>query len=592
MDQRMLLAVVLSIAVIFGYYLLFPPAPPEKQAPQAPPAQNAQQGGPADQRAEDAREEAGTSAALTQTAQPAQPLASAPQTPEQAARRRVEVDTPRYTALFDTRGARLVSLKLKRYKEGKAFINWGDIIPPLRRYLEKPELDPEATMEMVSDELSRVDPLDVEIAGEPKLSGELRRINFSIDRERVNIPGEGGQAERLVFEGKTKGGLTLRKVLTFQPDSYVIGYELQVINYSQQTQLLRVVSLLGEGPDSGGGKGNIRSFYGPIFREDGSVDTEDPDDVGERLIVRSPQWVGITANYFITAVAPESRVDHAEFRSQKPTGARKDDSVVAYYGLELPAVRLRPGNMITGSSRLYFGPKQIQELERFGNGLEDSIQQTFDWLSPLAAVLLWILHWFYSYTGNYGVSIVLLTVVVRVTLFPLTYKGMVSMKRMSKLQPRMKAMREKYKDKKDKEKMNKEMMDLYKRHKINPLGGCLPILVQMPIFFALYSALLSAIELRHAPFMWWIADLSAMDPLYITPLLMGGTMFLQQRLTPTAMDPTQQKILMFMPLIFMVFMFSFPSGLVLYWLTSNILSIAQQLIINRVTVPELAEQQS
>ncbi|MEE8396386.1 MAG: membrane protein insertase YidC, partial [bacterium] len=189
-----------------------------------------------------------------------------------------------------------------------------------------------------------------------------------------------------------------------------------------------------------------------------------------------------------------------------------------------------------------------------------------------------------GFSGNYGVAIIMLTVVVRVGMFPLTYKGMVSMKRMQKIQPRVVAMKEKFKN--DRERQNKEMMALYKRYKVNPLGGCLPIALQLPIFFALYSSLLGAIELRHAPFMFWIADLSAKDPLYVTPILMGATMFLQQKLTPTAMDPTQQKILQFMPLIFLVFMINFPSGLVLYWLTSNTLSILQQLIINRIKVPE------
>ena len=181
-----------------------------------------------------------------------------------------------------------------------------------------------------------------------------------------------------------------------------------------------------------------------------------------------------------------------------------------------------------------------------------------------------------------------LAIPLQVTLFPLTYKGMVSMKRMSKLQPKMKEIREKYK--KDKEKINQEMIGLYKRYKVNPLGGCLPIALQIPIFFALFAALSGAVELRHAEFFGWIKDLSTADPLFITPLLMGGSMFLQQKMTPTSMDPTQQKIMMWMPLIFMVFMFNFPSGLVLYWLTSNTLSILQQLVINRVKIPDLVEK--
>jgi YidC/Oxa1 family membrane protein insertase len=220
-------------------------------------------------------------------------------------------------------------------------------------------------------------------------------------------------------------------------------------------------------------------------------------------------------------------------------------------------------------------------MQKFGNGLEESLDLTLD---LLAQPMLALMRWFHSFTGNYGVAIILLTIVVRVLLFPLTYRGMLNIKRMQKLQPRMVALREKFKG--DKERLNKEMMAMYKKHKMNPLGGCLPIALQIPIFFALYSALLGAIELRHEPFMLWITDLSAQDGLYVSPLLMGASMLLQQKLTPASVDPTQAKIMMWMPVIFTFFMLSFPAGLVLYWFTSNTLSIVQQVLINRINVPE------
>lgn len=575
MDKRLFLAVLLSIGVIFGYYTVFPPAPPQERQPEQPaPATQ-----PAQQQA--AVRQDGPQSPAPQAKPPARPAAPRVQA------RPVVVETPRYVARIDTRGGRLVSFKLKHYKVGKEIINWGDIIPPLRSYLSKPAFDPGENMEMVKNELREVDMLDVAFAEDPRLTLQVRNIVFAADRERVRIAEETDRAERVVLTGKTKEGLTIKKILTFQPDSYIVDYEVQVINYSGAPMQLRVVNLFGEGPDSGAGGGNIRSFYGPIFREDDSVDTEDPDDIGEKLIVRAPQWLGITANYFITAAAPESRIDHALFRSTRLISTDGEERWAVTYGMELPAVLLNPDNMISGKMRLYLGPKQASELEKFSDGLEESIQQTIEMLSPLSNGLLAILHWFQGFTGNYGLSIILLTMLVRIALFPLTYKGMVSMRRMSKLQPKMKALREKYG--KDKERINREMMAMYKRYKINPLGGCLPILVQMPIFFALYSALLSAIELRHAPFVAWLTDLSAMDHLYITPLMMGASMFLQQKLTPTSMDPAQQKILMFMPLIFMIFMFSFPSGLVLYWVTSNILSILQQVIINRAHIPDLVD---
>jgi YidC/Oxa1 family membrane protein insertase len=223
-------------------------------------------------------------------------------------------------------------------------------------------------------------------------------------------------------------------------------------------------------------------------------------------------------------------------------------------------------------------------MEKFGHRLDDSLDLTLDFL---AAPMLAMLRWFNSFLHNYGLAIILLTIVVRVVLFPLTYKGMVSMKRMQKLQPKMTSLRERFKD--DRERMNREVMELYRRHKVNPLSGCLPILLQIPIFFALYSALMGAIELRHSPFAGWITDLSQHDGLYILPLLMGASMFVQQKLTPSSLDPTQAKIMLWMPIVFTMFMFNFPAGLTLYWFTSNLLSIAQQAIINRVQVPEFAD---
>ena len=210
-------------------------------------------------------------------------------------------------------------------------------------------------------------------------------------------------------------------------------------------------------------------------------------------------------------------------------------------------------------------------------------------LEVLAGPLLDLLRFIYGLVGNYGVAIIILTIIVRLVLFPLTYKGMKSMKRMQQLTPRMKKLQEKYKN--NKEKLNKEMMDLYRKNKVNPLGGCLPLLLQIPVFFALYSSLSSAVELRHAPFIFWISDLSQPDGLGITPLLMGVSMYIQQKMTPQTamMDSTQAKIMQMLPFIFTVFSFTFPSGLTLYWVTSNVLSIAQQQIINRIKTPEMQD---
>lgn len=638
MDQRMFLALALSMAVIFGYYTLFP--------------QDSRQKPPADETAGRERAalerlgqgevgEATSAAAAPRTAGPGSEPAA------EATARRISVETPRYRALFDTRGARLVSLQLKNYRRDKELIDWADVIPPLRAFIDKDRSDPEALVEMVKNQLGIAEPLSMEFKGDRALSLEFRDKVFSVDRERVTLEEGDDAPATLTFVGRASNGLTLKKRITFHAESYAIDVELEVINYGTRPLPLEMVTLFGEGPVSSG-DGNIRSHFGPIYFENGEVETEDPDDVAEGLPIPDPDWVGITANYFLSAAAyqpqpsilssiggevslgqdgsnvqrvvvtPEggepraflvpllrnkvlvkngqtveagealavTRVARAEFRAEKAAIPGEDSQWVSYFGMELPRFELDPNKMYSQpiKFRLYLGPKKSSELEKFGSGLEEAITQTFDWLTFLADPLLAMLHWFNGFSGNYGVAIIMLTVVVRVGMFPLTYKGMVSMKRMQKIQPRVVAMKEKFKN--DRERQNKEMMALYKRYKVNPLGGCLPIALQLPIFFALYSSLLGAIELRHAPFIFWIADLSAKDPLYVTPILMGATMFLQQKLTPSTMDPTQQKILQFMPLIFLVFMINFPSGLVLYWLTSNSLSILQQLIINRIKVPE------
>ncbi|MDH4226010.1 MAG: membrane protein insertase YidC, partial [Deltaproteobacteria bacterium] len=240
-----------------------------------------------------------------------------------------------------------------------------------------------------------------------------------------------------------------------------------------------------------------------------------------------------------------------------------------------------PGKQIITRYKLYMGPKETDELEKFGNRLEESLDLS---LKALSMPLLAMLQWFYGLAGNWGVAIILLTLVVRVVLFPLTYKGMVSMKRLQKLQPKVTALKERLKN--DKDKFGKELMGLYRKHKVNPLNGCLPMLLQIPIFFALYSALMGAIELRHTEFFGWITDLSAKDGLYILPVLMGASMFFQQKMSPPPADALQAKMFQFLPLILTVFMLNFPSGLVLYWTVSNLLSILQQVVINRAHIPE------
>ncbi|MBI4082162.1 MAG: membrane protein insertase YidC [Candidatus Lambdaproteobacteria bacterium] len=561
MDIRTTLAVVLSVAVIAGYYLLFAPAPPAPPpAEPRPPAEAAPPARPA-----------GISAAPTPALPAARPTAA----------RLVRVETPLYAAEFDTLGGALVSLQLKRYLVGKPQTDWGDLIPWLRQYIDKPKFEPGATVQMVRRELPDAAVFGVRFAEDAERGRALARLVFAADRDSLVLGGQGAKAATLALTATGPDGLSVVKTFTFHADSYVLDFEQQVLNYGRKPLQLRVQTVFGEGPRSYDDASSV--FSGPMYREEKKVRTEKSKSIEGQLVVRNPDWLGITDPFFLTAVSPLSQISHAFYWAAKvPLAGSQEEHWSAAYAVELPQVLLEPGSQIRSTYKAYFGPKEVGEMTRFGNGLEQSQDLTLDFL---ARPLLAMLRWFYGFTGNYGVAIILLTIVVRVGLFPLTYRGMLSMKRMSKLQPKVQALREKFKN--DREKLNREMMGLYKRYRINPLGGCLPILLQIPVFFALYSALLGAIELRHSPFIFWLNDLSSKDALYVTPLLMGVSMVIQQRLTPSTLDPIQQKMMQWLPLVFVVFMFNFPSGLVVYWLTSNLLSIAQQLILNRVQIPEL-----
>lgn len=282
------------------------------------------------------------------------------------------------------------------------------------------------------------------------------------------------------------------------------------------------------------------------------------------------KWLGLDTRYFVMALVPGA---------EQNTGAQlvTDDS-------RAPAVR---GSLVFPtegkkelviSTKVFFGPKELQSLRSVDPILEDTID--FGWTSVIAVPILHALKWLYAFVHNYGLAIIILTFLIKMMLFPLTYKSMKSMAKIAKLQPQLNALREKYKD--DREKLNSEMMNFMKTNGYNPVGGCLPILIQMPIFFALYRVLFNSMELYQAPFALWIHDLSSPDPFFITPVLLCGLMFLQQKLSPnTSTDPMQQKMLQFMPVIFGVFMLLLPAGLNIYMVVNSAVSIAQQYFLNR-----------
>lgn len=281
-------------------------------------------------------------------------------------------------------------------------------------------------------------------------------------------------------------------------------------------------------------------------------------------------WSSFADKYFMAALVPGQSADVFEISS---------DNGIVNQTFSSQNYTANTNSTTTLNITYYFGPKDVDVLAEIGSGLEHSVD--FGWFSFFANPLFHFLKFIHSYVPNWGLSIILLTVLIKLVFWPLTDKSYSSMKAMQTLQPEMLKLREKFKN--DKMRMNQEIMELYKKHRLNPAAGCLPMIVQLPVFIALYNVLLNAVDLRHAPFVFWISDLSVKDPFYITPLVMGGTMYIQQKLTPTAanMEPMQQKMMQFLPVVFTFLFLNFPAGLVIYWLVNNLLTILQQLIIKK-----------
>jgi YidC/Oxa1 family membrane protein insertase len=311
--------------------------------------------------------------------------------------------------------------------------------------------------------------------------------------------------------------------------------------------------------------------FGPAtFAQDKLTEEKIKDLAGQGKSYSAPQWSGFADKYFLSAVmAQGGSITSAAVRST-PRGILENT-------ITAPELSLNPGETKAVAYRLYFGPKDLDILKAQGNSLERAID--LGWFAMLAKPLLQSLKFFYKYVHNYGIAIIIITVILKIIFYPLTHSSYKSMKEMQKLQPKMAELREKFKN--DRDAMNKAIMELYQTHKVNPVGGCLPMIVQIPVFFALYKALMFSIELRHAPFMLWIQDLAGKDPYYVTPIIMGITMVIQQKMTPSQMDPMQQKMMMALPVVFTFMFLNFPSGLVLYWLVNNVLTIIQQYYINK-----------
>ncbi|MBW0447939.1 membrane protein insertase YidC [bacterium M00.F.Ca.ET.228.01.1.1] len=380
----------------------------------------------------------------------------------------------------------------------------------------------------------------------------------------------------LSLESPVKGGLKVIKTYTFTRGSYVIGVDTKIQNVGTTPVSPSVYMELVRDDQPVETPRFSHTFIGPAVYTDqhhfqkmtfGDID-KNKEDYAKQA---DNGWIAMVQHYFASAWIPQQGV-------KRDIYVEKIDPALYRVGVKQPVAAIAPGQTVDVSARLFAGPEEERMLEGIAPGLE--LVKDYGWVTIIAKPLFWLLEKIHSYVGNWGWAIVLLTLLIKAVFFPLSAASYKSMARMKAITPRMQALRERFKG--DPQKMNAALMELYKTEKVNPFGGCLPVVVQIPVFISLYWVLLSSVEMRGAPWILWIHDLSQQDPYFILPVLMAVSMFLQTKLNPTPPDPVQAKMMMFMPIAFSVMFFFFPAGLVLYYVVNNVLSIAQQYYITRM----------
>jgi len=466
----------------------------------------------------------------------------------------IRVSTDLVVAEIDTLGATLKRLELLRHKDSndpdKDFV----LISPAHLY--------EAQSGLTGDGGPNHRTLWRADAGPRELAAGADSVQV-----RLRAPG--------------KDGVEVEKVYTFRRNSYVIDVQLHVQNRGSGPIASYAYFQLTHDGKPEGNRNSVAETFGAqsftgfaVYSEEHKYQKVPPADLdkGKADYVKQAKdgWLALVQHYFVSAWLAPAGVER-DYLMEK----RQDAS---YAARMLVPVNIAPGADVAVDVPLYAGPQEKRRLDAAAPGLELVVD--YGYLKVIAWPLFWLLEKLHALTGNWGVAIILLTVIIKLVFFPLSAASYKSMAKMKLITPRLTKIREMYGN--DRQKMNQAMMDLYKTEKINPLGGCFPILVQIPVFIALYWVLLAAIELRHAPFILWIRDLAALDPYFVLPILMTATMVLQTRMNPTPPDPVQAKVMQFMPYFFSIFFFFFPAGLVLYWLVNNILSILQQWQIQRL----------
>lgn len=552
MEKRVLVAIVLSFLVLVLYQAVFFKKKPQPETP----VESITEIEKKQEQLPTPKESLEIEGTIQEKEQPREEIL--PQIITSPTEEEILIDTSLYQATWSNRGAILKSWKLKKHKD-----------------------DNKEDLELVSRLASEVKIYPFFLRTDDPSFDNL--VNHSLYQSSdLELELSGGRSGELRFQFGDERGTRVEKILTFQDGKY--DFDVQ-INVWRDGQPIEPHVIWGPGfsnPSSadsrrrlsGGGSGI--AVYPPRKDDHLSEIRYKPTKKWQDLVSSNKnvfyfiQWAAYENNYFAVLFLTPTPQANASFLREGP-----EENPYFLLSVSLP-------------QKVFIGPKKYDTLIEFGNGAKRLVR--FGMFGFISEILLKASKYFYRLIPNWGLSIIIITIIIKILFFPLTYSSMRSMSKMQELQPKIKAIRARYKkaktDMAQRRRMNEEVMKLYKEQGVNPAGGCLPMLIQIPVFFGFFRLLMVAIEFRQSPFILWITDLSAKDPFYVTPILMGVTQFISQKMTPTSADPTQARMMLLMPVIFTILFISFPSGLVLYWLTNNVLQIAQQYIMNRLREKE------
>ena len=503
-------------------------------------------------------------------------------------KKEVTVDTQKYWAVLTNEDARLKHFKLKRYKDR---VEESSITTTLVQFVEgllgkkievpkKPE-----PLDLINTNEEEGLPLGLTLLGTSFSEG-----NWEVDRDKLSLDKPGEKAE-ITFEKSLENGLKISKRYRFHAEDDTIDLDVEIQNPTSTESSLQIglewigkielTKLADDGNKDFGLKYAFLKNQKIEKKEFGAASsggcvpscgpqktTIDPFDFSDKGEIK---WFSFGGEYFSAMLIPPPAVKDLSL------SVKGNEKSILKAVISPSLVTIAPQQTVKIPFRVYMGPKDEKQLRDIGVEAEKLVD--FGWFTIVAKPLLWFINLTHTATNNYGIDIIIISILIKIIFLPLTQISFKSMKEMQKVQPEMTRLRETYKN--DKARLQQEIMLLYKRRKINPMSGCLPMVIQIPVFIALYNALQNTMEMRHAPFFLWLLDLSAKDPIYITPIIMGATMVIQQKMTPTAADPAQAKMFLLMPVMFTFLFLSFPSGLVLYWLVNNVLSIAHQYYMNK-----------